>query len=88
MCIRDRDKTKSFFNLFWRGIEQGLKKELIGVNAPKTEKTIRKTVESTKQNIEQKKKELKDTKIEINQKIQNVREKGFLKNIFKKKSEK
>ena len=30
----------------------------------------------------------KDTKIEINQKIQNVREKGFLKNIFKKKSEK
>lgn len=28
----ERDPTKSFFNLFWKGIEQGLKKTLIGVN--------------------------------------------------------
>ncbi len=26
----ERDKTKSFFNLFWKGIEQGLKKTLLG----------------------------------------------------------
>lgn len=28
----ERDPTKSFFNLFWKGIEQGLKKTLIGVD--------------------------------------------------------
>lgn len=28
----ERDPTKSFFNLFWKGIEQGLKKTLIGAD--------------------------------------------------------
>lgn len=43
-----RDPTKSFFNLFWRGIEQGLKKTLIGINADKTEKKVKNTVSAVK----------------------------------------
>ena len=31
-----RDSTKSFFNLFWQGIQEGLKKTLIGKNVEKT----------------------------------------------------
>ncbi|MDQ1102252.1 hypothetical protein [Chryseobacterium sp. SORGH_AS_1048] len=33
----ERDPTKSFFNLFWKGIEQGLKKTLIGISGGKEE---------------------------------------------------
>lgn len=36
----ERDPTKSFFNLFWKGIEQGLKKTLIGINIDKAKKTV------------------------------------------------
>lgn len=76
-----RDKTKSFFNLFWRGIEHGLKKTLIGKNAVKTEISIKKTVKNTKSAIEENKKDIQETK-------QNIREKGGLRNVFRKKSEK
>ena len=93
-----RDKTKSFFNLFWRGIELGLKKTLIGKNAPKTEQSIKNTVENTKSALEQNKAELKETKAEVKEKVENVKqtvkekkeavkEKGVFKNIFKKKSD-
>lgn len=94
----ERDPTKSFFNLFWRGIEQGLKKTLLGNSAPKTEQAVKNTVENTKSALEQNKVELKETKAEAQEKIDNVKqkvkekkeavkEKGFFKNIFKKKSE-
>ncbi len=33
----ERDPTKSFFNLFWKGIEQGLKRTLIGIAGGKEE---------------------------------------------------
>ncbi len=95
----ERDATKSFFNLFWRGIEQGLKKTLIGGGAPKTEQSVRKTVENTKTALEQNKKELKETKEEIKTKLKPDVEKkpekeaekeaekeGFFKRLFKKKS--
>ncbi|QOW11184.1 hypothetical protein Q73A0000_12860 [Kaistella flava (ex Peng et al. 2021)] len=94
----ERDKTKSFFNLFWRGIEQGLKKTLIGKNAPKTEKSIKNTVDNTKTALEQNKIELQQTKAEVKGKIESVKEKvqekkertkekKTLKNLFKKKSD-
>ncbi|KQR95135.1 hypothetical protein ASG01_04590 [Chryseobacterium sp. Leaf180] len=35
----DRDPTKSFFNLFWKGIEDGLKRTLIGIKLEPT-KTV------------------------------------------------
>lgn len=94
----ERDKTKSFFNLFWRGIEQGLKKTLIGKNAPKTEESIKNTVGNTKVALEQNKKDLQETKAEMKEKVENVKskvqekkeaakEKGIFKKLFKKKSE-
>ena len=87
-----RDPTKSFFNLFWRGIEQGLKKTLIGKNAPQAETKIRNTVEATKTTVTQTKSDFKDATTEVKGKVQevkeSVKEKGFLRGIFKKKSEK
>lgn len=94
----ERDKTKSFFNMFWRGIELGLKKTLIGKNAPKTEQSIKNTVENTKSALEQNKVELKETKAEVKQKVEVVKEKVqkkkklikekvLIKNVVKKKSD-
>lgn len=93
----ERDKTKSFFNLFWRGIEQGLKKTLLGKNAPKTEKSIKNTVDNTKTALEQNKKDLQQTKTEVKEKVEDIKAKaeekkepkkrGFFEKIFKKKSE-
>ena len=93
----DRDKMKSFFNLFWKGIEQGLKKTLIGKNAPKTEESIKNTVGTTKSALKQNKVELQQTKNEVRQKVETVKEKvmekkekvkekGLFRNPFKKKS--
>jgi hypothetical protein len=80
-----RDPTKSFFNLFWKGIEMGLKKTLIGINIDKTEKTVKKTVSAVKdmkQSVKDIKQEIKNT----NSKEEPAqKKKGFLKNIFKKK---
>ena len=92
----ERDKTKSFFNLFWRGIEQGLKKTLIGKNAPKTEKTIKETIGNTKSALEENKKVLKQTKLEVAEKTglikekvqqtkEKIKEKTDFEKIFKKK---
>ncbi|WP_370896677.1 hypothetical protein [Chryseobacterium gossypii] len=85
----ERDPTKSFFNLFWKGIEAGLKKTLIGRNVDKTEKTIKNTVskvKDVKQSVEELKQEIKspDKKDEPEPQKEKA-EKGFLKNIFKKK---
>lgn len=44
-----RDNTKSFFNLFWRGIEEGLKKTLISKKIEQKEEKIKKTVEKVKE---------------------------------------
>ena len=86
-----RDKTKSFFNLLWRGLEQGLKRTLIGKNAPETEKVVKSTIETTKNTVQEGKKEIKETKKEVKEKVENVKEKvqekGFFNKIFKKKSE-
>lgn len=44
----ERDPTKSFFNLFWKGVESGLKKSLIGEGAVEAEKKIKETVSDAK----------------------------------------
>ncbi|ACU08937.1 hypothetical protein FIC_02507 [Flavobacteriaceae bacterium 3519-10] len=87
-----RDKTKSFFNFFWKGIEEGLKKTLIGKNVENTEKAVQNTVENTKAALDQNKKDLKDTKQNVTEKVENAKDKvqkksSGLKNILKKKSE-
>lgn len=84
----ERDPTKSFFNLFWKGIEQGLKKTLIGKNVEKTEQKVKNAVSSVKEM----KKSVKDIKEEIKYKKntsqsqeEKKEKKGFLNDIFKKK---
>jgi hypothetical protein len=95
----ERDPTKSFFNLFWKGIEQGLKKTLIGINIDKAKKTTEKAV-STVKNVKADVKEMKqsakeigkaikkDTPDKTEEKQQQKKEeekKGFLKGVFRKK---
>ncbi|AZB18879.1 hypothetical protein EG352_14350 [Chryseobacterium indologenes] len=83
----ERDPTKSFFNLFWKGIEQGLKKTLIGKNVEKTEQKVKNAVSSLKemkQSVKEVKQEIKN-KTQSKQKEPQNEKKGFLKGIFKKK---
>ena len=86
----ERDPTKSFFNLFWKGIEQGLKKTLIGINidgAKKTVKNVKEDVKGMKQSVKELGQEIKN-KPDQNKEEQPKKEtekKGFLKGIFKKK---
>lgn len=85
----ERDPTKSFFNLFWRGIEDGLKKTLIGRNVDKTETTVKKAVSAVKDmksSVNELKQEVKNAKDQKqNEDAQPKKKKGFLKNVFKKK---
>ncbi|WP_160138989.1 hypothetical protein [Chryseobacterium sp. c4a] len=84
----ERDPTKSFFNLFWKGIEQGLKKTLIGKNVEKTEKTVKKAVSNVKemkQSVKEIKQEIRNKKESSSPQEEKKEKKGFLNNIFKKK---
>lgn len=93
----ERDPTKSFFNLLWKGLEQGLKRTLIGIGAPETEATIKKTVSTTKDAVETVKTSVKEVKKEVKGNVEvvkddvnatkkDVKKEGFLKKIFKKKN--
>ncbi|WP_137906174.1 hypothetical protein [Chryseobacterium sp. 2VB] len=84
----ERDPTKSFFNLFWRGIEQGLKKTLIGKNVEKTEKKVKEAVSSVKdmkQSVKEIKQEIKNKKETPSAEGKKKEKKGFLNNMFRKK---
>ncbi|WPO91208.1 hypothetical protein [Chryseobacterium sp. HR92] len=84
----ERDPTKSFFNLFWKGIEQGLKKTLIGKNVDKTEKKVKEAVSSVKemkQSVKEIKQEIKNKKETPEPEGEKKEKKGFLNNIFRKK---
>ncbi|MFY1048033.1 hypothetical protein [Chryseobacterium sp. GP-SGM7] len=64
----ERDPTKSFFNMFWKGIEDGLKKTLIGVNVDKTKKTVEgavNTVKDVKSGVKDVKNSIKSAKKDI-----------------------
>lgn len=82
-----RDPTKSFFNLFWKGIESGLKKTLIGKNVDKTEESVKNTVSAVKdmkQSVKELKEEVKNKKESAPPK-QEKKKKGLFKGIFNKK---
>ncbi|WP_228448426.1 hypothetical protein [Chryseobacterium sp. CH25] len=84
----ERDPTKSFFNLFWKGIEQGLKKTLIGKNVEKTEQKVKNAVSSVKdmkQSVKDIKEEIKHKKNTSPAQEEKKEKKGFLHGIFKKK---
>ena len=71
----ERDPTKSFFNLFWKGIEEGLKKTLIGKNVEKTETKVKNTVDGVKTTTENVKSAVKDAKVSVKKTTENVKEK-------------
>ncbi|ROH96157.1 hypothetical protein [Chryseobacterium daecheongense] len=81
-----RDPTKSFFNLFWKGIESGLKKTLIGKNVDKTEESVKNTVSAVKdmkQSVKELKEEVKNKKESAPK--EEKKKKGLFKGIFNKK---
>lgn len=69
----ERDPTKSFFNMFWRGIEDGLKKTLIGESLAKTADAVKEVAKP----VSSYKKEIKTSEPE--------KKKGFMKGVFRKK---
>lgn len=92
----ERDAKKSFFNLFWKGIEDGLKKTLIGINVDKTKKTVENTVSTVKDvknSVKEAKKDISNAVVSVKtalptQKIEPEKpkeKKGLLKKIFQKK---
>lgn len=86
----ERDPTKSFFNLFWKGIEQGLKKTLIGKNVEKTEAKVKNavsTVKDMKESVKEIKQEIKNKKSTPTTEEERKEKKGFFKKIFKKKED-
>ncbi|WP_159472277.1 hypothetical protein [Chryseobacterium sp. 18068] len=64
----ERDPTKSFFNMFWKGVEDGLKKTLIGINIDKTKKTVEGAVNTVKEV----KSSVKDVKSSVNQAKEDI----------------
>lgn len=68
----ERDPTKSFFNMFWRGVEDGLKKTLIGINIDKTKKTVEgavNTVKDVKSGVKDVKNSVKQAKEDISREL-------------------
>lgn len=60
----ERNKERSFFNLFWKGIEDGLKKTLISINVDKVKENVedvKETVKETKTKIKEAKKDISKT---------------------------
>ncbi|WP_027382808.1 AsmA family protein [Epilithonimonas caeni] len=60
----ERNKERSFFNLFWKGIEDGLKKTLISINVDK----VKENVEDVKETVKETKKKIKEAKNNIAEK--------------------
>ncbi len=89
-----RDPTKSFFNLFWQGIQEGLKKTLIGKNVEQTEQSVRNTVKDVKEVTQttgkttksaNEKPKAEKTAAPTPAKQEPKQKEGFFQRIFKKK---
>lgn len=87
-----RDPSKSFFNLFWRGIQEGLAKTLIGKKIETTQKSIKNTTAVTKNTVSKTKETVKQVKTDIKEQAGAARDakgkvKTVIKSIFNKKAE-
>lgn len=89
-----RDPARSFFNLFWKGIEEGLKKTLIGKNVERQEKSIKATVKDVKSASKDVKDAVKDAKTKVkdittkdSNPTENEKKPGFFKRVFKKNND-
>lgn len=56
----ERDNTKSFFNLLWKGMQDGLAQTLIGINYKKSIDQVKNTVETVKDGVANVKDEVKE----------------------------
>jgi len=93
----ERDPTKSFFNLFWKGIEDGLKKTLIGIDIDKTKKTVeetKNTVKDVKNTVKEVKTSVKKAGKDISETVEPAQKtetekpkekKGIFRKVFNKK---
>ncbi len=91
-----RDPTKSFFNLFWKGIEEGLAKTLVGTSIVKTKEKVG-NVKETSKNVKEAvrdagqkagdavKNVTKPATTAENENTQESKKNGLFKNLFKKK---
>ena len=84
-----RDPSKSFFNLFWKGVEEGLALSLTGKSIVKTKAAVTE-VKSTTKDV---KVAVKDVKEAVGQKVQQVstspveeKKESAFKRLFKKKN--
>ncbi|MBC7557628.1 MAG: hypothetical protein H7195_11775 [Chryseobacterium sp.] len=79
-----RDNTRSFFNLLWKGLENGLGKTLIGINYKENVETVKnvasdiKDVKSAVKNVTEKLK----AKTDPPKKEEPKKKKGFFERIF------
>ncbi len=87
-----RDYSKSFFNLFWKGLQEGLKKTLIGKNIEKTEATVKNTVKDTKATVKDATTALKTATEKVKTTVDKAvpaddkpKKEGFFKRVFKKR---
>lgn len=67
----ERDNTKSFFNLLWKGLQDGLAQTLIGINYKKNVSNVKSTVNNAADAIKNMKSDVKEVKSAVN----NVTEK-------------
>lgn len=93
----ERDNTKSFFNLLWKGMQEGLTKSLLGIDYKKTTKAVKNTVEGAKETVSDVKSSIKDAATDVKQTVKEVKKdlksdnkepekkekEGFFKRIFK-----
>lgn len=91
----ERDPTKSFFNLLWKGIQDGLTKTLIGVDVKKAKESVNNTkqdvksasqdVKNTAQNVKEKAKDVKSKISDITKPKDSSNKKNVFQKIFRKK---
>lgn len=65
-----RDNTKSFFNLLWKGLQDGLAQTLIGINYKKKVDNVKTTVKNATEAVKNVKTDVKDVK----EAVKNVKE--------------
>jgi hypothetical protein len=76
-----RDNTKSFFNLLWKGLENGLAKTLIGINYKTTTETV-KNIASDIKDATSAVKNVK-SKLETPKKDEPKKKEGFFERLLK-----
>ena len=68
-----RDNTKSFFNLLWKGMQDGLAQTLIGINYKKNIEDVKTTVKNATDAVKNVKSDVKDAKMTVSKVTEKVK---------------